>query len=766
MTAPDGRRDAGDAGSELAARRRGRGWLALLLLAYTAVTIAYGLINPLFEAPDEHWHYFTAQYIAEERALPAVAPGDGYDEWLSQEAAQPPLYYLVSSLLIAPLDTHAARQQVWPNKFADIGDAGALININRFVHTDLEAWPWQGYALAAHLLRLLSMFLGLGSLLFIYGSGRLIWPADTLRSLLAVGLVAFLPQFNFLHASVSNDPLIILLVSAALWQLIRLWQTGVSNGRLLALSLTIGLAALTKNAGLVLLAYAVGVLVLLAWRDWPAEVADGRPWRRLTTSLLLAIGPALLLGSWLWARNWGLYGDFTATNQFIRLAGGDRGYTLAQVLRESGGLWLSFFAVFGWFNLRAPGWVYWFWNGVVILAAAGGLWALWTGRRVRAASQTDSSGASIGQRVSVILARPWVLPALLALWVVAVYASLVLFMLRTEAAQGRLLFPALLPLALGTAFGWSAAPALRRVAPILPPAALGITLFCLFTVIRPAYEKPPLLVELPAAATPLDVDMGQGLRLVGVDLPQGSLEPGQPLWLTLYWQGVTASEDVPEQVLSVFGRDGVEIGKVHSYHGRGLLPATLWPETLIVADRFGVRLAAAAAAPVLARIDGHLLRGAGATQVGRVKVSPAAWPEAERPLLGTIGDDIGFAGLQLAPPSARPGDTVRLDVQWQVLGRPQSDLTALVHLGQPDQPPLATGDRPPLNGDYPTSAWEPGEVIADYFEIIVPPGIEPGRYPVWLGLYDSQSLARLPVLLDGEAQPYSVYLAGWLEVLE
>ena len=258
--------------------RRAHWWLAVLLLAYTAVTVGYGIINPLFEAPDEHWHYFTTQTIADNRRLPFVAPGDTYDEWLSQEAAQPPLAYILGSLLVANVDTASAREDVWLNKFADIGDASALININRFIHTGVETWPWQGYALAAHLLRLLSTVLGLGTLLFIYGSGRLLWPRDPLGALLAVGLVAFMPQYNFLHAAISNDPLIILLVSAALWQIVRLWQTGLSNGRVLFLGLTVGLAALTKNAGITAAALRGGCAGFAGLARLACRGGAARPW--------------------------------------------------------------------------------------------------------------------------------------------------------------------------------------------------------------------------------------------------------------------------------------------------------------------------------------------------------------------------------------------------------------------------------------------------------------------------------------------------------
>lgn len=725
---------------------RARAWLGVILLLYLLLTLAYGALNPLFEAPDEHWHYFTAQYIADEGALPAVAPGDAYDPWLSQEAAQPPLYYLTGAALIAPIDTAGAREAVWLNKFASVGDAGALLNVNRFIHTTDEAWPWQGYALAAHVLRIFSTLLGLGTLLCIYGSGRLLWPGKTYRPLLATALTAFLPQFNFLHAAISNDTLIIFLASAALWQLIRLWQVGVTRGRLLLLGVTLGLAALSKNAGVLLLAYAVGVLVLLAWRE-----RERFGWRLLRETAVFVLLPALLLAGWLWLRNWQLYGDLTATEPFIRIAGGDRNYSLWRVLGESDGLWLSLFAVFGWFNLRPPQWIYWFWNGVAALGGLGLLWRAWRGRR----ENVDRSD---------FWHRPWLLPALLGLWVALVYAGLVAFMMRTEAAQGRLLFPAIVPLALGVAAGWTAARWLRRLSLLLPLLALLTSVYALLYVIRPAYTRPPLLDRVPTAAAVFGEGVGQGLRLEGAQVETETAAPGDSLWLTLYWQAGIVPEEPPELVVSVFGRGTEEIGKVHSYHGRGLYPATLWPPGRIVGDRFGLRLEEEVAAPVLAQIDVSLAQGEESVRAGQVKIVPDVWPEAVEPVLARLGETVELMAVDATPAQPAPGETVTLAVQWRVAQAPGVDLTTLVHLGQPDQPPLATGDRPPLAGDYPTRVWAAGEVINDQYVLALPTGLRDGRYPIWIGMYDPQTMARLPLTVDGERQPFDVYLAGWVEL--
>ena len=68
--------------------RLARSLLILILSIYLALAVGYGVVTPLFETPDEHLHYFTADFIAREGRLPTTRdPGP-----MAQEAAQPPLY--------------------------------------------------------------------------------------------------------------------------------------------------------------------------------------------------------------------------------------------------------------------------------------------------------------------------------------------------------------------------------------------------------------------------------------------------------------------------------------------------------------------------------------------------------------------------------------------------------------------------------------------------------------------------------------------------
>jgi hypothetical protein len=298
--------------------------------------------------------------------------------------------------------------------------------------------------------------------------------------------------------------------------------------------------------------------------------------------------------------------------------------------------------------------------------------------------------------------------------------------------------------------------------------ALATSVYSLFYVIQPAYQRPAIVAVISGEARlvlPELADRGRGLSLLAAQVDTETAQPGDVVWLTLYWQADEVPTETPEFVLELFGRDVERIANLHSYHGRGLYPATLWPEGEIIADRFAVRIDPAAEAPVLGRIFARVNGGAPGIEVATVKIEPNEPPPAPDAWLAELGEHIALVEAAIVPPQAHPGQIIEIRVRWYVpRGVPQQDYTALIHLGQPDASPLSTGDSPPLGGDYPTSAWGNGETIDDAYTLLIPAGLPPGRYPIWIGLYDPATGARLPVTVEGELQPNGVYLAGWVEV--
>lgn len=735
--------DHGTVGSGVASSTRSRLWLGLILGGYVAVTLLYGVVNPLFEAPDEHHHYAVTHFIAANGRLPAIE-GEA-DEWLGQEAAQPPLYYWVGSWLIRPISTTDDPQDaVWLNPFVQLGDADAPTNRNLVVHTSAEAFPWRGWALQAHLLRLFCTALGLVTLLCIYGAGRTVWPHAPRRALLATGLVAFLPQFNFLHSYINNDVMVILWASAALWQLLWLWRrapASVAALRFPLLGATVGLAILSKTAGILLLAYALGFLAVWVWRRQAG-------WRQSARVLLLTGVPALLIGGWLLWRNWQLYGDPTAANQFVLEAGGDRGFSLIQVAAEWPAIARSLVGVFGWFNVTPPSWVLWLWSGVAVLGVAGALLGWWRGGR---APHGDVSPQRSDARLLALL---------LAGWVLLVAAGMTLFLLQTKAAQGRLLFPALLPAALGLAAGLSSwrAPlrtglsrSARRVAAAIGAVALvGTTVYCAVFVIAPVYKLPESVDNLPLSVENLSLELGYGVEFVGISVRSSSIAPGEVAWFDLYWRAESPPQVAPELVITLFGRNNTLIGKLQTYHGGGLFPANLWKSGDLIHSPVGVRVDADSLAPTRVRINVALL-GGDDIDAGLLTIRPNMWMDVDNSAayLGDGTTEIGLVSAEMTPTTASPSDDVTVTLVWHAITPPQRDYTTLVHLGPPDAPPLAQGDNQPLNGDYPTSLWQAGDVIEDSYTLVLPDDLPPGAYPVRVGLYDS-ALDRLTVSGDGQ----------------
>ena len=525
---------------------------------------------------------------------------------------------------------------------------------------------------------------------------------------------------------------------------------------------------LSKTAGLLLLLYALFFVGLVAWRNSRGQ-SFGRKLRQMVGPLLAVAVPALILGGWLLWRNWGLYGDITAASEFVRLAGGDRGYSLLQVLRETPGLWTSLFAVFGWFNVLAPQWIFLIWYGIVAVAIAGAIIGAWRSHRAARASRADHEEGNQAARNVSLLERPGAIAVLLALWAVMVYAGLVSFMLRTPAAQGRLLLPAVVPLALGLSYGLSNIrwPGMYL---LLPALALLTSVYSLIFVIPDAYERPPVIApeDLPDDTHPIDVDLGQGVRLLASRMETEQSHPGEWVWLTLYWQAASMPDDQPAQdgpmyVAEFFGRDNALLGKVQSYHGGGLYPATLWSNGEIVADRVALQLERQMALPVQARLNVKLAGQETSVDVGTVKVIPETWPAPTEPVLAHL-NGIDLAGANLSAEAISPGDTVHVALRWQVREAPGEHLTTFVHLGEPSEPPLAQGDSAPLGGHYPATLWSSGEVFSDSYELVMPADLSPGLYPVHVGLYRSESGVRLPLTVDGDRQPGDAHLIGWLEV--
>ena len=557
-------------------------WIAVIILLFMILGVVYSLATPIFEASDELWHYPVVKHIADGRGLPVQQPG--VEALWQQEGSQPPAYYALAALVTAWIDTDDLSEVRWLNPLANTGKPLAAGNKNLVIHTAREAFPWRGSALAVHLIRFLSVLLGASVVYLTYRLALEVSPQRSDLALAAAALVAFNPMFLFISGSVNNDNLIVPLATLILWLVVRTLRQGwLSNGRALLLGLLLGLAALTKLSGLALLPLTAAVLVIVAARR--------RAWGALFRWGALIAVPVIAVAGWWYLRNWQLYGDPTGLNAMLDVAGRrPERFTLQRLRGEFQGFRLSYWGVFGGFNVIGPQLLYGFYDFLMLVGLAG--WIAWLARRR-------------GQWRSPVAERLLVLAA----WVVLVLVALIRWTAQTYASQGRLAFPAIGAIAILVTFGLAGWLPRRWQGRGL--AAVSILLFLLaaaipFAVIRPAYARPPILTEadVPAGVQRSDVTHGGVLRLLGLRAAvRGSVRPGDTVPVTVYWQLTQPTDRNFAVFVHLLGRGWDPVGQVNSYPGLGAYPLSLLRPGDVVRDTYQVPVVVTATSPSLLRVD-------------------------------------------------------------------------------------------------------------------------------------------------------------------
>jgi hypothetical protein len=297
-------------------------------------------------------------------------------------------------------------------------------------------------------------------------------------------------------------------------------------------------------------------------------------------------------------------------------------------------------------------------------------------------------------------------------------------------------------------------------------AGLGIIATVLpFAVIAPAYAKLPLLTaaQVPPTAQRTDVVHAGTLRLLAYELPQPTVRPGEFLPVTVYWESVTATDRDLSVFVHLLGRNMAPAGQIGTYPGLGAYPTSLLRPGDVVRDTYQVPIVISATTPSLLRVDVGLYVYGKGDETGLPIRDSAGRPASG--LLGTVrllphrpavytpthavrfdlGGQAALLGYDLAPDAPRPGQALTLTLYWQALARMTEDYHVFVHLVGPDGKTVAQGDKAPLDGDWPTWAWEPGYPLRDDYEVSLPMAASPGRYVFTVGLYRLSDGWRLPV---------------------
>jgi hypothetical protein len=125
---------------------------------------------------------------------------------------------------------------------------------------------------------------------------------------------------------------------------------------------------------------------------------------------------------------------------------------------------------------------------------------------------------------------------------------------------------------------------------------------------------------------------------------------------------------------------------------------------------------------------------------------PASLAEQTQVLEGIqLGETIELLGFALHSPHLRPGESVQLDLYWHAMRKVQTDYTVFVHLLDKEGA-FATGyDSWPALRSFPTTLWPSDAVVVDRRTVPLPADLSPGAYRLAVGLYDLDTLERVPI---------------------
>ncbi len=734
-------------------------WLLLpaaSLLAFAALAWLYRQHTPLLETPDEPAHFAVVNYLAEHHTL-APFPTEtrtGPAPTVSPDVPfyyAPPLYYFLVSLLVGEGNTAEFAQAVIPNlNFArgiGINLAAGPENKNMYVHTaEQNPLHLADWAQAMWRVRLLSLALGLVTVAGSYALARQLWPTNQRWRLTAVALVLFNPTFLYLSNGVTNDALLIALCT---WSFVLLgqllsrddpavgWREGV-------LALLLGAAVLTKQTGFILLPPALLVLWVRAQRQqWS--------WTKLGGVLVSGLVVGTAVGGWWYLRNGLLHGDALALATHNALPPVENVLERLQFsLGQSWGAFKSYWAAFGWATIFVePGW-YLFFAGVTLVGLTG-----WLRPRPR-------------------LPRLESLNLRHVLWLAVLLNGglMLVWLWRTAAPYGRLLFPVMAPLSCLLVLGWQrwcgwlGGRVLDTAVPLLLILPLaGLALLAPLRFLQPAFA-PVAQATAAAELVPVNATFGNQYELLGYTLEPDTMQAGETMIVTLYWQlsQAEAAASTPVVFLQVAPLDPVaRVAEASDLLGTPRYPAAFWQPGEVMVQPHRLDLPADMPAPSLYWFNVILFDEAGQTRLpvtwqgqalaeAALRLGPtavlardSAVPSPSQRASYTFSQQIRLNGYTLAV------DEAGLDVTlfWEALASPTVDWTVFVHLLDASGQLVTQGDGLPRDGQFPTSWWPAGTAVPDTHHL---PGefscADLSQFTLLVGFYNPSTAERLPVHND------------------
>ncbi len=494
------------------------------------------------------------------------------------------------------------------------------------------------------------------------------------------------------------------------------------------------------------------------------------PWLITLTLVFLAVA------GWFYLRNALIYNGDIFALKVMRETAGQREEvpSLATIRAEFEGFRIAYWALFGGVNILVAPWVYKILDIISIIALLGLIacpFSLFRGTWNRERNKNHAPHTTHHTlRPTSYVPRPTTsrvfLPTfvLLTTWLLIMLAGVIAWNITQPAGQGRLFYPAISAISALAMLGlswWLPRSGQKLMATTITGLLLLLAALSPFLYIGPAYARPPILTQtdLPADIQPVNFIYDDTIKLLGYQLHTDLVRPAETLPITLYWQMLQPTDLNYSIFIHLFGRQRQVIGQLDSYPGGGSWPTTLLKPGDILADSYLVPISPSAEfdhAPAQIQIATGIYDyleagrpGKPATTVtgkpvdpiiGTIKLIPWQWPPID-----ASDEVINFFDKVSLTKATIADDQQSLILIWQVAeGYFDTDYTVFIQALNAKTGSYIVGfDGPPVQGHYPTTLWQSGEVIIDTHSLDLSL-LEPGTYNLITGLYNPTTGDRLP----------------------
>ncbi|MCB0209112.1 MAG: glycosyltransferase family 39 protein [Anaerolineae bacterium] len=283
--------------------------------------------------------------------------------------------------------------------------------------------------------------------------------------------------------------------------------------------------------------------------------------------------------------------------------------------------------------------------------------------------------------------------------------------------------------------------------------------------VEPAVAFARLAAEaIPASATPLEHTYYDHVRLLAYEIEPDQLHPGDTPAVTLYWQALRAIDQDAHISLQAFLGDE-RVALVNGPPVDSTRPTSSWRPGEVIRETRTLDLPDDLPTPALLRLDvglflpdtltplpvrnlaGENIPGA----ITTLRLEPEQWPVyvGANEVDATFDEQIRLIGYDVEQQDAQ----LDVTLYWEAVSTPADNFTAFLHLINPAGELSAQSDVPPGGGFFPTSAWQPGDIVLSRHQLALPADVSPNDYTLLAGLYRPMDGTRLPVAGVGPLRP-------------